>query len=233
MAWVSIARVAELAEGGGRAAAWLTPRERRHLDGLLLAKRRRDWLAGRIAAKELARRRHRLEGPDSFQRIDVDAVADGPERGRPRYQIGGAAGPYGLSISHSSDRAVAALGHAPGERVGVDIEQPVDAKPGFDEIVLSAPEREALRRLDAAAARAARTRIFTAKEALLKALGTGLRVPFVHVAVRLAPATAALDDRPFEVLAPDGELACLRDVSLSAGTFRLGDAFGAWVVLSC
>ena len=57
----------------------LSPRERRELEGFRVTKRKRDWLAGRIAAKRAAQR----QTGAPFSRISVNTVRDGPDRGRP------------------------------------------------------------------------------------------------------------------------------------------------------
>jgi 4'-phosphopantetheinyl transferase len=214
LAWLPIGHVSEV----GRLGHWLTGDEQRRHEALRLPKRRRDWLAGRVAAKELVRRRHREDG---FLGITVDAVAEGPDRGRPFYRLGAERGPFGLSISHSGDRAVAALGRRPGERVGVDLEDLIAGSPGFDELALSPPERERLPHADGET----RVRTWVVKEALVKALGLGLRASLADVAVRFDPSTGAVVG--LEVLGPS--LPSIGD--FAAGTFRLGEAYGAWVVL--
>ncbi|MCA9515288.1 MAG: 4'-phosphopantetheinyl transferase superfamily protein [Myxococcales bacterium] len=228
VAHLSIGGVARMAPT--RVGGWLTPSERATYDALAVAKRRRDWLAGRVAAKELVRRRHQL-GDDGYQRIRVAPVASGADRGRPRYDLDDRPGAYALSIAHSGDLGVAALAAAPGLRVGVDVEHPIDPSPGFDEVALAPTERVALAALPTALQRDARTRLWVVKEALVKALGTGLRVDLTDIAVPL-DARGELAPGPFALRAVAGPLAALDPLAITARTFRIGPAHGAWVVLS-
>lgn len=229
---VPIEAVNEVADEA-RLASWLGPRERCRHAALRVAKRRRDWLAGRVAAKTLIARRHQLDGATRFGRIAIDALTDGPERGRPQYAVDHVVGPFDLSISHSGDTALAALARHSGDRIGVDVELPINDTPGFDDLALAASEQALLARLDAPTRADFRARVWVVKEALLKAIGAGLRARLGDVVVALDPVTGALADRPLTLLAADGPLASLDLERLAVGTFRLGAAHGAWVTCTC
>ncbi|MCS6936990.1 MAG: 4'-phosphopantetheinyl transferase superfamily protein [Candidatus Bipolaricaulota bacterium] len=93
-----------------RLSEWLTGDELRLLGRLRSPRRRRDWLAGRLAAKELIQATHALP----LREIEILPDAHGaPE---PRCVN------VALSIAHSAGHALAALGPA-GRSVGVDLQQ--------------------------------------------------------------------------------------------------------------
>ncbi|MEX8057137.1 4'-phosphopantetheinyl transferase superfamily protein [Microbacterium sp. 16-032] len=104
--------------------------------------------------------------------LDVTCGRCGGPHGRPRIE-GPAGGTFRASISHAGGYVVIAVGDR--GLVGVDIE-PLDAADweGFDETALTAAERA-----DVAARRRPgdRARLWTRKEAVLKALGRGLLHP--------------------------------------------------------
>lgn len=189
--WLSISELAAPLERSVTLARrclslWLAPSERATLASFLVAKRRREWLAGRIAAKELVRRRHRISGDDALRRIEIVAQREGPNKGKPSYQIDQIPGPFDLSISHSGDRAVAALASTPQECIGIDIEKIEARGKSFEALALSPVERMLVARLDGQERFAAATQRWVLKEALSKALGEGLRLRFDRVTVHVA-----------------------------------------------
>jgi len=189
-AWLSVPEVAAVLEGDATRARrclelWLAPVERATLDRLSVPKRRREWLAGRLAAKELVRRRHRLAGDDALRRIEIEAPQAGPSKGKPRYRIGDAPGRFDLSISHSGDCAIAALANTPEDRIGIDLEQIVVRDASFEALALSARERAVVAPLAGEARAVAVTQRWVAKEALSKAIGAGLRLRFERITVHV------------------------------------------------
>jgi phosphopantetheinyl transferase len=136
-------------------------------------KRRREWLAGRLAASAA------LGALSPSARVAVRA--SGPRSGQPYGQ--GAEREWGLSISHAGAWAMAA---ACRSGVGIDLEPIVPRSPEFIGMAFTAEERERLE----AVARAlglsptgALTLCWSAKEAALKLLGVGLRAPLLAVEV--------------------------------------------------
>jgi 4'-phosphopantetheinyl transferase len=237
MVTVSISGLASLVEAGGpgdaaerRLQAWLRPAERLLYESFSVPKRRRDWLAGRIAAKDLLCGRHGLRGPDRFLDIEISAEKGGPAHGRPFYCLGGQPGRYGLSLSHSGDTAVAALGRHAGQWIGVDHEAVAPRDPSFETLALSEAELRRLGGLRGEARARAVTHCWVLKEALLKALGTGLRVPLPMLTTNLDPDRDELADRPFAAH-PDAPAPIdrLDPALLVARLFRLGDQVAAWV----
>lgn len=156
--------------------------ERARYDAFPVAKRKREFLLGRVALRTLLG--ERLDDDPSAIRLHVtdDGAVELPTA------------PYFVSIAHSGDQAVAAVSP---DRVGVDVEhiRPVEA--GVVDFVLGADEQAVLDTLPMARDRAF-ILCWTLKEATLKALHTGfLRSPkTVHLAIDAASqqATATAGD---------------------------------------
>ena len=80
-----------------------------------------------------------------------------------------------LSISHTGQLAFCALCDQPGLAVGADVERVEAREPSFAKTFFSASEEDALRNAPAEARDLLTTAIWSGKEAVLKALRTGLR----------------------------------------------------------
>lgn len=151
----------------GRLPAVFSPSERSFAANLKLPKRRRDWLAGRLAAKRLLAKRLTglrldqiviLPRPDGSPRVDVP--------GRPDFRR------WPLTIAHSAAGAAAALG-SQGGLVGADLEAVEPRSPAW--IALFTHESERSGGLESPLEQ---TRLWTLKEAVAKLLGTGFSVGF-------------------------------------------------------
>src|SRR5262249_23405605 len=141
------------------AAAWLGVTERDVLAGLPRAKRRRDWLAGRRAAKLAI---SRLTGGAAPTEIEVVAPA---KRG-PRLVLARGRSAIGVSISHAGAPA-GALAWPPGAvPLGIDLEPLAPVSATVDGVAFTAEESAWAREPGAAEERA--VRLWTAKEAVLK-----------------------------------------------------------------
>ncbi|WP_263170256.1 type I polyketide synthase [Streptomyces sp. SCSIO ZS0520] len=137
--------------------------------------RRRRWLLGRIAAKDALRGVLWAEGAGEVYPAEI--ALDNDERGRPF-----ASGVHGrelgdgltVSLAHSGEAAVALAGRGP---CGIDLEE-VTARPAATVRAACGPEERALLARVVAATGEGEdlwfTRFWTAKEAVAKALGTGL-----------------------------------------------------------
>ncbi|MBI4386243.1 MAG: 4'-phosphopantetheinyl transferase superfamily protein [Elusimicrobia bacterium] len=159
-------------------------------------KRRREWSAGRLAAKRLVRRRLREQG---IARPLADIRIARLESGEPYAVVGrdGRARRYNLSISHSQGLAACALlldgrravvharrrtryraqcraqGVTPlARRIGVDIEQVARRLASWLEESAHPEERSAALEKDPIL----QTALWTLKEAVMKFLGTGMTV---------------------------------------------------------
>ncbi|RCG21301.1 hypothetical protein DTL70_17795 [Streptomyces diacarni] len=148
----------------------LTPREAAQAAAIPRARRRCEWLAGRLAVKHSVRAHH-LRHWGSVVRgraIDVDTVAGGMRAGKPVVNA-----PVEVGLSHSADLAVAACGpHA----VGLDLEHQRTVPPLLARLLRAegAPGRTGSRH--PLLARMPLPLRWACKEAVLKHYGFGLRV---------------------------------------------------------
>jgi phosphopantetheinyl transferase (holo-ACP synthase) len=161
----------------------LSPREEAILGGLTLLPRRRKWLLGRWAAKrllgELAAEGNDFVGgllgtpsSDEGWRRQFSILND--EAGVPYVDREGQGRlPLSLSISHRGDWGLAAVALAPGACIGADIETVEPRDPALVRQFFS--ESEADRVGSGRDADRTVARIWSAKEAVLKAMGIGLR----------------------------------------------------------
>ena len=172
--FVSISETAQLEP------SWLGPRERRRLAGFQIAKRRRDWLAGRRAAKVALTR---LLGNEAPGELDVLPGASGaPEVHRLTRPLSG----VGVSIVHSYDIAGALAWRGDGAGPGLDLERVEPLHDAMLALALNAAELRYVNR-GAGPMRTVRAlRLWTTKEAVLKSRGVGLRWPLRSVQVEPA-----------------------------------------------
>ncbi len=149
---------------------WLTPDERARLDGFRFEKRRRDWLLGRWAAKVALLAITGLSHRD-IARLEIGSAPDGA----PLPRLDNRPCPVALSLSHSNDRALAAVmqGATP---LGCDLELVESRGPGFVETYFTTAECDAVERANPEDRDTLITMIWSAKESALKALRHGLSV---------------------------------------------------------
>ncbi|NHZ44241.1 4'-phosphopantetheinyl transferase family protein [Massilia aquatica] len=136
--------------------------ERERLHGLRLAKRRREWMAGRVSAKAALQHLHAQSGAESpLHALVIGNSSAEHNRGQPQ-----AAGGH-VSISHSQGYAVAAASAYP---VGIDIERVRPFPDAAREMAFTAHES----RLSAAGGDAVLTAVWAFKEAFMKAHGKSI-----------------------------------------------------------
>ncbi len=172
------------------AADWLSPGELEELDALS-PRRRRDRMAGRVAAKRALTAHLREElGWDADPR---ELVIANDEEGRPLVRLprGTPAGTPSISLSHSGWGGLCAVA-APGERVGCDLEAVV---PRPREVLAFVAAPDELGSVDPSDP-AAQARLWTGKEAVLKLLGLGLDADAKMVEVRAGGAEVRLGGLP-------------------------------------
>jgi 4'-phosphopantetheinyl transferase len=143
------------------------------LDGFRFEKRRSDWLLGRWTAKNLLF----LAVPDlafgGFQSIRVENEPSG----KPFF-----VGPNGqrldgcLSISHRESKSFCAFSTRPGAQLGADLEKIEPRDPIFIEDYLGVNERSLALACEGPERDFIVTLAWSVKEAVFKALGTGLRI---------------------------------------------------------
>ena len=165
IAVVSVSEVWSLRE---TLLAALAPSELEIFEHLTVDKRRRDWLAGRIAAKRAVQKRLGLP----FSRIEIRVE----ESGRPRI----AGSELFLSITHSGDLAGAIASASP---IGFDLELIEPRDRSFEELVLTSADRIELDGLAGPSRDERLTLLWCEKEAYAKLEGAGLRIPFAELIV--------------------------------------------------
>lgn len=177
---------------------WMRPAERASLLRLRVPKRRRDFRLGRFAAKRAMALCDDCEGALLRQRFEVRTAPGGA----PQAYCDGAPLAAALSISHSDGWAAAAVQRGTGS-LGCDLERIEERSSAFLDDYLTPSERafvaggpESERPLRA-------TLVWSAKEAVMKALGEGLRL--APASVEVVPAVHPVSDigwRSFSVSAP-------------------------------
>jgi 4'-phosphopantetheinyl transferase EntD len=167
----------------------LAPQERAAWQALTgPEQRRREWLLGRIAAKEAVV--ELVRNYCGLALAPADVVIENDARGAPHPRGGWLAAldrPVGLSIAHSAGQALAlaALGtHTNPPGVGIDFERASRQTQEFAEIAFT-PEEQAFLTAYSSADPTWPLRLWCAKEALGKALGMGLPGPQSVVATAL------------------------------------------------
>jgi 4'-phosphopantetheinyl transferase len=169
----------------------LTPDEKAEVERFKFPKRRSDWLGGRLAVKLVVARAFGAELPS------VDVVPNWTRK--PFARIFGQFIPADVSISHSSNIAVAAL--LRDARVGVDIERVEPRSQGFYDEAFSESERKDVIQFGAWDAL---TKAWTMKEALSKTLGIGLGLTLHDIEVKdLSQGSLSLSARASERLIID------------------------------
>ncbi len=160
----------------------LSPGELQRLSGLRFARRRDDWLRGRLAAKALLQRC--LPGGAELAAARLEILNE--SQGMPFAQLDGRRLTGFLSISHRD--ALALVGWSPVP-LGVDTELVEERHPAFAQDFFTPHEIAAAGGYPAALRDRWFTLAWSVKESALKALGSGLR----------------LDTRQVEVDAPSAE----------------------------
>jgi len=192
IAWTLTGPAPPAAEAEG----WLSPAERLALAALRLPKRRADWLAGRRAAKSLVRPlAGEILGTEiAFRELEILAAPSGAPEVR---LASGAPLGVGVSISHSDGRAFAAAWRGPEISVGADLERIAPRSAGLVRDFFGSGERAGWEALAAGAERDLfATAVWSAKEAVLKALRLGLAADTRAVAIRLGAADSPAPGRP-------------------------------------
>lgn len=146
-----------------RLSAWLTGEERQRASAFVTPQLQRRWIAARAGMRGILA---------SVLGVSPQAPVFtlGPH-GRP--ELAGRNIPHSFNLSHSDSLAAFAVSEAV---IGVDVEQIKTLPESVAEMVFSKPEIAALEAEPEDARALAFYRYWTAKEAVLKALGTGLSV---------------------------------------------------------
>lgn len=161
-----ISRVAEDLEALG--SDWLSASELTRLERIRSERRRREFLAGRLA---LRRTLSSVYGGDVFRDWSIDA----PEEAPPRLSSPFPSSEIRLGLSHSADWLLCAVANVP---VGVDIERVRDDRdyPALIQEVCSPKEQQRLRTNSNDTVPAQFTALWALKEAWLKSRAEGVEL---------------------------------------------------------
>ena len=158
----------------------LSPSELKKFSAFRFPKRQKEWLLGRWAAKALA---HSLPACRDIP-LDRIEIRSTPQ-GAPFIHLQGRAALADcLTVSHSGRLALCALASAPGLRVGADLEKIEPRTETFILDYFTSAECQLVEAYPAETRAVVVTLIWSAKEAMLKALGVGLRWDTRTVEVR-------------------------------------------------
>lgn len=163
--WGSIKGLPEGVEG------FLSPAEAEHFCQLRFAARRQSYLLGRLAVKLLL-----LQQPEFASREPLDITVANDPFGMPFALVQGQVIPGSLSLSHSGDLGVSAYSRTASFTLGVDAEMLAPRSAAFVQDFYTPREAAFITRQTADKRSEWINRLWSAKEAVLKALGLGLRV---------------------------------------------------------
>jgi 4'-phosphopantetheinyl transferase len=183
---------------------WLSDAENRRLVDLRFPKRRTEWLSGRWTAKNLLKTSLPILAGVALS----DMTIANESEGAPYVIFEGRRMDVNLSISHRDQRAFCAACTAPGVRIGADIESVESHSRSFVEDYFTHEETVLLERFPSSHRDSLVTLIWSAKEAMLKALGKGLRldtrrVQVLDIVLLENNASSSQDWRTLKVVAPD------------------------------
>ena len=173
--WVWLSGLHLEDEYGAKVSSYITQKEMNRLQAYP-PRHCRHRAMGRIAAKDAVRHRLSLLGKECPAPSEI-TIASG-KTGCPRAMLPNGE-EFHISIAHSAGIAVAMSSDA---AVGIDVERVREHRPGMEELVLSSREKDLLVEvtgcggpIEAGARCKTFLRFWTAKEAVSKAIGTGLR----------------------------------------------------------
>jgi 4'-phosphopantetheinyl transferase len=176
--------------------AWLGPQERAALGRFRAPRRRRDFRLGRLAARRALALLE--DGSEDQSRFEVRP----DPRGVPLAFRDGAPVAVALSISHSDGWAAAAVQRGVGP-LGCDLERIEPRSEAFISDYFTAREQAFVAEATDRDRDLRATLVWSAKEAVMKALGAGLRMP--PAGVEVAPCLEPAPDgvwRTFRVSSP-------------------------------
>ncbi len=185
--------------GAQAPAGLLCEQERRRLSTLKIEKRRRDWLLGRWTAKHLVQG-YLSATEGKVPELDAIRIAN-QEDGSPYCELvapdkSAQRLPLSLSISHSHGHAFCALCHESEQAavtwsLGCDIEWIEHREQSFVNDFFTAQEAREVMGTPADHRDCRVTAIWSAKEAVLKSLRTGLRIDTRRLDCRFGPTDLA------------------------------------------
>ncbi|MDO9086207.1 MAG: 4'-phosphopantetheinyl transferase superfamily protein [Anaerolineaceae bacterium] len=159
--------------------AWLSEEELQQLQSFRFEKRRKDWLQGRWTAKRLIQSLFAKGDDLSSGQICIKNETSGA----PYAMIKGEKMKASLSISHRGNLASTAICTDPDITIGIDLEEIENKSQGFIEDYFTTPESEYVFALPQKQQAWAASLLWSGREAILKALQTGLRYDTREIAI--------------------------------------------------
>jgi len=168
-------------------ALGLTPAEGRFFSKLRVEKRRRDWLGGRLAAKRAIVRLAQKGAFDWRPRFLTDVEVLPSETREPVVYSAeeGLPAPVQVSISHSGQFAGAVACRSDQARVGFDMEGAGVIDPALYALAFRDSEIREIEAVEPGLRQVAVLVLWTAKEAISKAIGTGLSICLQDIGLTL------------------------------------------------
>jgi len=160
---------------------WLSPSEYKRQQSFRFPKRKKDWLSGRWAAKNLL-----INSSSHLQRCQLSefSIENNPD-GSPLVTRNGELLPGSISISHRSDYASTAWTANPRSKIGIDLEV-IEPKPvSFIDDFFTINEFNFLFEQKLEDHPVISSLIWSAKEAVMKALQTGLRLDTRQIEIHI------------------------------------------------
>lgn len=175
----------ELPQATETEASYLNEEEQARLATMKTAKRRADWLLGRWTVKRLLQT---IVWSEDGLTLPLDMITiTNDAKGAPNYRLPFSDPHYAISISHSHGRAFAAAIEKPDAPIGADMER-IEARPaGFAEAYFTPAELALGKGLSGHKQVVWETAVWSAKEAVLKALGLGLTVDTKAISCLIEP----------------------------------------------
>ena len=172
----------------GTEVDFLSPIEEKRLSLMRFERRRESFYLGRFAAKQILR----MHPACANLPATSITIANRPEGG-PYVQIGYQEMDGSISLSHRECEAASAMVIHPGVTVGIDLELVEERERCFREDFFTSQESIQIESLLEEEKAIAVTRTWSAKEAVLKALGKGLRVDSRSVTINQSHCTPSED----------------------------------------
>ena len=187
--------------------SFLSDSEAERLAALSTEKRRRDWLLGRWTVKRLLQT---VIWETSHTTVPLDLItvsndADGVPMVTSQLPL--VNDKFSISLSHSQGQALVAAVAKPNWPIGCDMEQIVSRDEAFIDDYFTETEALLVHQVSDEVRDMLVTAVWSAKEAVLKALHLGLSVDTRAVACLLDPTKRSTDSWvPFEICCDNGRL---------------------------
>jgi 4'-phosphopantetheinyl transferase len=164
---------------------WLSPTEFTRQQSFRFLKRKQEWLCGRQTAKSLLLKTSKHLQNSQFSDFSIENYADGS----PYVIRNGEVLPGSISISHRSGFASAAWTPNPNDKIGIDLEV-IEPKPAsFVEDYFTIHETKNVFEQKPEEQPLVSSLIWSAKEAVMKALQTGLRIDTRQIEIQIPSGT--------------------------------------------